>query len=212
MPERKYLGKIILLILLSLLVWTFIICFPNPYVFVRNIYRYFRPPIDPSIIKIIQTEIPDNPSEIHRFVLKTIKYKYDWENYGVPDYVSTARQAVEKRSGDCEDRAVVLASLLDAKNIQYEFKASLTHYWVDYPGKKVSRIENRDVQIFSKKDGKYRIKLPDMAKWKHYIQATKKGIWDVMPKIRKILMLSGWLLIPSIFIVLEIIKRRKTVN
>ena len=178
-----------------LALWTFIVCFPNPYIFARNVMRYIRLPIDPSIIEIIEAEVPDEPREIEKFALALVKYQYDWENYGAPDYVATARQAVDRRRGDCEDRAVVLASLLEAKNIPYDLKASVVHYWVDYPGKKARMHENEDVAFFGKEDGKFRFKMPDMSQLLYYLKSGKKGLWDVMPTSRKMLMLSGWMLV-----------------
>ena len=187
--------KVALMVAAMLALWTFIVCFPNPFVVVRNVIRYIHLPVDPSVIEIIEAEIPDEPQEIEKFVLALVKYQYDWENYGTPDYVATARQAVTRRRGDCEDRAVVLASLLEAKNIPDNLKASVIHYWVDYPGKKSSRNENEDVAFFGKKDGKFRFKMPDMGQLGHYLKSGKKGLWDVMPATRKMLMLSGWMLI-----------------
>jgi hypothetical protein len=176
-----------------LILWTFIVCFPNPYIFVRNEVRYLRPPIDPSVIELIEGEIPDEPAEIEEFVKTLVKYKYDWRNYGVFDYVSTPRQAVTRRSGDCEDRAIVLASLFEAKNIPYSLRASLIHYWVEYSGKKPSRIENEDVTFFKKVDGKYRLKLPDLSQLGRYLDIRKE--WRIVPTSRKVLMISGWLAI-----------------
>ena len=192
--------KTALFVIVMLSLWTFIVCFPNPYIFIRNVARYVRLPVDPSVVEIVEAEIPDEPEEIEKFVLGLVKYQYDWENYNSPDYVSTARQAVTRRRGDCEDRAVVLASLLEAKNIAYDLKASLVHYWVDYPGKRSSKSENDDVAFFGKEDGKFRLKLPDMGQWRRYFNAGKKGFWDVMPAGRKILMIAGWAMI--IFLVI----------
>jgi len=187
--------KIILIVVAMLLFWTFMVCFPNPFVFIRNEIRYFRPPIDPSVVELIEDEVPGEPAEIEKFVMALVKYEYDWKNYGVPDYVSTPRQAVVRRRGDCEDRAIVLASLFEVKNIHYSLKASPIHYWVDYPGKRPSRIENENVALFGKVDGKYKFKLPDLSLWRRYLSSGKKGIWDTMPTYRKVVMISGWALI-----------------
>jgi hypothetical protein len=193
--ERRKWWKVVLIVAAMLSLWTFIVCYPNPFIFIRNTIRYLRFPVDPSVIELIDAEIPDEPAEIERFVMALVKYQYDWETYGFPDYVSTARQAVIRRRGDCEDRAVVLASLLEAKNIPYNLKASVIHYWVDYPGKKPSRTENESVAYFGKVDGKYRLKLPDLSQWRRWLSAGKEGGWDVMPTFRKVLMISGWVLI-----------------
>lgn len=193
--KRRKWWKIVLMVIAMLSFWTFIICYPNPFIFIRNLIRYVRFPVDPSVIELIGAEVPDEPVEIEKFVMAQVKYEYDWKNYGVPDYVSTARQAVIRRRGDCEDMAIVLASLLEAKNIPYNLKASLTHFWVDYPGKKPSRSENENVAYFGKVDGKYRLKLPDLSQWRRYLDSGKKGLWDEMPILRKVLMISGWVLI-----------------
>jgi hypothetical protein len=186
------LWKIIVITILSIALWTFIICFPNPYIFARNISRYLRLPIDPSVVHIIETEIPDKPADIERFVMKLVEYEYDWENYGYPDYVATARQSVISRKGDCEDRAIVFASILESKKIPYNLRASVVHYWVDYAGKRRTRSENEDVSFFGKVDGKYKLKMPDTSQWQRYMESGKKGAWDAMPAYRKLMMISGW--------------------
>jgi hypothetical protein len=69
------------------------------------------------------------------------------------------------------------------------------HYWVEYSGKKPSGIENEDVAFIGKVDGKYKLKMPDLSQWRRYLKAGKKGLWDVMPILRKVLMITGWGLI-----------------
>ena len=197
------------MLIAMLLLWTFIVCFPNPYIFVRNTIRYIRFPVDPSIMDAIEGEVPDEPKEIEKFVMDLVEYKWDWQNYGSPDYVATARQAVARRSGDCEDRALVLASVFEAKKIPYSLKASPVHYWIDYPGKKSTKGENEKVAFFGKTDGKFRIKLPDVGQWRRYFAIGKKGFWDTMPGYRKIIMIAGWLTI--IFLVYFLNRRRKAV-
>lgn len=201
--------KVVLIVITALFIWTFIICFPNPFIAVRNVARYIRLPVDPSVVEIIDAEIPDDPAAIERLVLKELViYQWDWENYGSPDYVSTARQAVTRGRGDCEDRAIVLASLLEAKGIPYNLKASLVHYWVDYAGKKASKSENEDVAFFGKKDGKFKLKLPGMGQWRRHFMVAKKGLWDAMPTTRKIFMISGWVMIISLVLILN--RKRET--
>lgn len=181
--------------IMLLLVWTFVVCYPNPYIFIRNFIRYANFPIDPSIVDLINDEISNDPSEIEIFVRKLIKYEYDWKNYGVPWYVPSARDAVEKQKGDCESRAIVFASILKAKNIPYSLKASLVHIWVEYEGKKPSKIENDKVAFIGKVGDRYKIKLPDLRQWRRYIDSEKKMLWDAMPILRKIMMFSGWAVI-----------------
>ena len=144
-----------------------------------------------------------------QFVMDLVEYKWDWQNYGSPDYVATARQALARRSGDCEDRAIVLASVFAAKNLPYSLRASPVHYWIDYPGRKSNKGENEKVAFFGKTDGKFRIKMPDMGQWRRYFVIGKKGFWDTMPGYRKIIMIAGWLTV--IFLVYLLNRRRKAV-
>ena len=46
--EKRWAMVLIVVVALSL--WTFVICYPNPYVFIRNLVRYARFPVDPSVI------------------------------------------------------------------------------------------------------------------------------------------------------------------
>jgi len=195
MDVKRKKRKIILITIAVILLWTFIVCYPNPYVFVRNFIRYIHFPVDPSIVSLINEEIPNDPIDIEKFVRKLVEYEYDWVNYGVPWYVPTPDDAVMRRKGDCESRAMVFASILSAKNIPYNLKASLVHIWVEYPNKKSSAYENEDVSYIRKVDGRYRIKLPDLSQWKHYADVEKEMLWDVMPMYRKVIMLSGWVVI-----------------
>jgi hypothetical protein len=78
--KRVKWWKIVLIVAAMLLLWTFIVCYPNPYIFIRNGIRYMRPPVDPLVIDLIKVEIPDKPEEIEKFVLALVKYKYDWAN------------------------------------------------------------------------------------------------------------------------------------
>lgn len=188
----KEKWKIAVFAYIAILFWTFIICYPNPYIFIRNFARYIRFPIDTSITDLINTDIPDDPLEIEKFVKKLIVYEYDWTNYGVPWFVPTPKDAVTRQKGDCESRAMVFASILSAKNIPYNIKASLVHIWVEYPNKKPTKSENDNIAYISKVDGKYRLKLPDLSQWRKYISTDKEMFWDVMPKYRKIIMVSGW--------------------
>jgi len=205
----KEKWKIYVFAYIAFLFWTFIVCYPNPYVFIRNFVRYIHFPIDVSVVDLIDAEIPDDPSEIEKFVKKLIVYEYDWTNYGVPWFVPTPKDAIIRQKGDCESRAMVLASILSAKNIPYNIKASLVHIWVEYPNKKPTKSENDDVSYISKIDGKYRLKLPDLSQWEKYILTDKEMFWDVMPKHRKIIMVSGWTFILILACFLYIYNRYK---
>ena len=193
--KRKKWEIILITIILALLLWTYIVYYPNPYIFIRSLLRYAHFPVDPSIVGIIDEEIPNDPVEIENFVYKLVKYENDWANYGVPWYLTTPDDAVTRRKGDCESRAMVLASILSAKNIPYKLNASLVHVWVEYPTKKPSSFENGKISFVGKVDGKYKVKPPDLVQWQEYVSAEKELLWSAMPSHRKIIMVSGWAVI-----------------
>jgi hypothetical protein len=193
--KNKKWEIILISIILALLLWTYIVYYPNPYIFIRSFFRYAHFPVDPSIVGIIKEEIPNEPAKIENFVDKLVEYESDWVNYGVPWYLTTPDDAVTRRKGDCESRAMVLASILSAKNIPYNLKASLIHVWVEYPHKQPISVENDNVSFVKKVDGKYRLKPPDPGEWKGYISVEREMLWDAMPSHRKIFMISGWAVI-----------------
>ena len=54
----------------------------------------------------------DTARKALEFVTEEILYKSDFENYGVAEAWTNAEQTLKKGSGDCEDKAILLASLL----------------------------------------------------------------------------------------------------
>ena len=43
---------------LAYLLWTLLVCYPNPLVFFRNFLRYYRFPTDPSILESVPFRRP----------------------------------------------------------------------------------------------------------------------------------------------------------
>ena len=102
---------------------------------VRSIEHIRHPSIDPAAVASIARSLPNDPRLIKQAVLtRIVPYAYDWQTAGVPWYFPTTREAIAQKSGDCESRAVVLASILAYKHIPYSLHMSFDHIWVDYPG------------------------------------------------------------------------------
>ena len=53
-----------------------------------------------------------NLKEVYYYVTD-IKYEYDINKWGVPDYWQTSDQTIEDGTGDCEDHAILLQSLIE---------------------------------------------------------------------------------------------------
>jgi hypothetical protein len=172
--------------------WTLLVCYPNPLIFFRNFLRYARFPIDPAIIDRVSFPVPGEARGIEEAVRTGVRYEFDWRQYGVPWYVPTPAEVLRGCRGDCESRAVVLASLLQAREIPYRLQASPVHIWVDYPGKQPNPDENPEIAMMRREDGRYRFRLPDLVRVRDDLRLQKEALWDVMPPSGNLLLLGGW--------------------
>jgi hypothetical protein len=184
------------------LIWTLLVLYPNPLLLTESVYRLFNPPVGSEHLLFVEkweqmNRLPSNPQKIEEFVVRYVKYDYDFNIYGVPWYFPTPAEVVEKRKGDCKSRAILLAAIFEEKGVPYSFHISPVHFWVDYPGKEenefTKKYENPKTAIFS--DGRW--KLPELVDLKTYYDSWKAVLWDSMPTIRKVLLLGGWILIFS---------------
>ena len=173
-------------------VWALVALYPDPTVLVRSVRNTLQPQIQPQAVAAIAARLPNDPRAIEAYVLdRQVPYAYDWKTAGVPWYFPTTAEALRMHAGDCESRAVVLASLLTAKGIPNHLYMSLDHIWVDYPGKTANAIENPTVQIAGRQNGHWFFYLPKYfdlrAEW-----ATQVGQYVTpAPLWRVVLLLAG---------------------
>lgn len=176
------------------LIWIFIILYPNPFLLFTSVERLSNPPVG-SDLPLNVTKLSSDPREVEEFVANYIEYEYDFEVYGVPWYIPTPSEVIEKGEGDCKSRAILLASVLEEKGIPYSFRISPVHFWVDYPDKKetnfTKKYENASNALYS--DGEWR--LPELMELQAYYESWKSALWDSMPLLRKILLVSGLVII-----------------
>jgi hypothetical protein len=172
--------------------WALVALYPDPSVLVASVRHTLQPPIQPQAVAAIAARLPNDPKAIEAYVLdKQVPYAFDWQTAGVPWYFPTTAEAVRAGTGDCESRAVVLASILTAKGIPNHLYMSLDHIWVDYPGKTANAIENPAVQIAGRQNGQWFFHLPKLfnlqAEWD-----TQVGQYVTpAPLIRVVLLLAG---------------------
>ena len=170
------------------------ILFTSPIVVFKDIYRVQNPPVNPNSIDNVSM-IPNQPSMIEEWVNNQIEYEYDFGTYGVFWYIPTPDEVLEKGRGDCKSRAILLASILEKKGVEYQLHISTFHWWVSYPEKKLSRYEKPEASV---KEGE-NWKLPD-------IKSTLDRMWSVkdeyysmtlvaMPLWKKIILIIGLTLI-----------------
>lgn len=168
--------------------FTLAVLYPNPLTLGRSIAHVVDPNVDPQAARAVAATLPDDPRLIERAVLERIvPYSYDWQTSGVPWYFPTAAEALEAGRGDCESRALALASILDAKGIPYELRMSFDHIWVDYPGKKANPIENDSVVLVDDRGWKW----PDQLDLREELRNQVAFYWTPMPWLRRVVLAGG---------------------
>ncbi len=179
------------------LFWTLIVLYPDPRLLITSIARAWHPVIEPSAVRELAAGLPDDPRAIETIVTtELIAYATPWQTYGVPWYFATPTTALARGEGDCQAQAVVLASILRAKGIPATLVGSFDHLWVEYPGKRPSRLENRQVALVTQQpDNRYRFHWPRLIDWRQSWEIERAYFWDAMPRERLGLLIAGWLLI-----------------
>ncbi len=198
---RRYFPLIFIL-------WVIFVLYPNPLNFIISLQRAFNFNADPGAVESMLNDLPSDPAAIEEAVKAIIPYRHDWEVYGMPWYCPTIEQVLERDEGDCKARALVLASVLKAKNISYQVNYTPTHVWVDYEGKQETPIENAQVN-FSTRDpetGERQFQIPHI-RLSEVTDSFWDSFWGPMPEARKALLISGLL---ALIVARVILRKKKT--
>jgi hypothetical protein len=198
---RRYFPLIFIL-------WILFVLYPNPVNLAVSIQRVLNFDADPGAVESIVMDLPSDAADIEKAVLAKIPYHCDWEVYGMPWYCPTVEQVLERGEGDCKARALVLASVLEAKNITYEVRSSPMHIWVDYENKQETSIENAQVEFYEydPETGDRQFRIPDIGLGK-LTDTWEQQFWTPMPDGRKALLISGLL---GLIAGRVILRRKKT--
>ncbi len=193
---------------LILILWIVLVLYPNPANIVISIHRILNFDADPSAVEYMLDDLPSEPAEIERAILARVPYHRDWELYGMPWYCPTVKQVVQRGGGDCKGRALVLASVLEAKNISYQIRSSPMHIWVYYESKEETPVENAEVVFFrfDPETGAREFQIPDVSR-SELMSGLQEQFWTPMPDDRRILLLSGSL---GLVVVRVILGRKKS--
>jgi len=194
---------------LLLILWIVFVLYPNPLNFVISIERVRAFEVDPYAIEPMLSELPFDPTSVEKAVLARIPYRHDWEVYGMPWYCPTVEQVLERGEGDCKGRALVLASVLEAKNVTYQVHLSPIHIWVEYEGKNETSMENPQVEFYryDPDSGERQFQIPHI-RLGEVMDSFGDAFWDPMPGARKALLISGLLALIAARIIL---RKRKAV-
>ncbi len=122
----------------------FLVLFPNPRLFVRQIGRLadldaLIDPDEPRLAALHEQFAarvpPDLPNRalhqrVEQFVYETIPYDWDWNVWGSVDYTPTVAEVFDAGREDCDGRAVLAASLLRRMGREAALATDLRHVWV----------------------------------------------------------------------------------
>ncbi len=177
---------------LLLLLWVLVVLYPNPLNLVTSLQRILNPQIDAAAAAGFCQDMPSDASAIESCVLERIPYSYDWETHGMPWYFPTVEEVLENGQGDCKSRALVLASVFEAKGIPYTINWSPIHVWVDYEGKDDNSLENTAVTFYEQdpETGERSLQLPRISP-RQVLDVFWGGFWEPMPDMRKVVLICG---------------------
>ncbi len=171
----------------TLLLWTLIVLYPeSAHALHLGATRLVAPDRSRGKVRHLAATLPDDPRLIEAAVNTTlVPYAVPWQTHGVPWYFPNAAEVLEQGQGDCQGRAVVLASILQAKGIPARFVGSFDHLWVDYPGKHANALENPAAAVATQQaDGSYHFNWPQLVDWQASWEIERAYFWDTMPAWR----------------------------
>lgn len=195
---------------LFVILWILFVLYPNPLNFFLSIHRSANLAIDPGAVEFMLADLPSEPAAIERAVLARIPYSYDWEVYGMPWYFPSIEQVLEQERGDCKARALVLASVFEARGIPYLVNMSPMHIWVEYEGKEENPVENPQAQFYQRdpETGETEFQVPHI-EVRQVVDSAREGFWTAMPVPRRVLLISGLVVLIAARVMLFLGRRRE---
>lgn len=172
------------------LVWVLVMLYPDPAVLVRSMNNLLTASADVGAAEQLAAQMPSDPNVIERYVL-SMPYENDWETYGVPWYFPTASEALAMERGDCEARAMIMTSVLTAKNIPNQLRMALNHIWVDYPGKLPNEMENPELEIGGFRQSSLFVQAPQQFDGRQVLTEQFDITWSGMPLWRLVALVIG---------------------
>jgi len=190
--KRRFIRIFCALFPLLLVLWVLLVLYPNPVRLATSVQRLIDPGVDAPAVESAAAGLPDDPAAIEESVLASIPYSYDWQVYGMPWYFPTVGEVLQKGEGDCKGRALVLASVLEAKDIPYSLNTTPIHVWVDYEGKEETDTESQKASFYQldPETGRRSFGLPSINPIE-VMDTLWEGFWGPMPAVRKALLMTG---------------------
>ncbi len=120
--------------------------FPKPWLIftLAERARDFNALIDPSHVGLepfvaevraaaAEPNAPPETALVQKVVLQRVPYSFDWETWGVAEYLPTVDDVLRAGREDCDGRAIVAASVLRRMGYDATLVTDLLHMWVVTP-------------------------------------------------------------------------------
>ncbi|MFH1746657.1 MAG: hypothetical protein ABIG44_06385 [Planctomycetota bacterium] len=154
--RRWILKWVVLLIVVGVVLYPKLWLLPRQINRLRNVNAVLQPDL-PALHELEQAARqaagPDPTPQVmlavvQKVVYRHVPYAWDWEVWGVMDYLPTVEEVLEHGREDCDGRAVVAASLLCRMGYEAWLVSDIGHMWVRTsagetmsPGKGTKTIE-----------------------------------------------------------------------
>jgi hypothetical protein len=183
------------LVVLFVAIWIGAVVYPDPRPLVSSLERLRDPPVDAAAVAPIAATLPDDYQSVEDFSLGYVDYRSAWTVYGLPWYFPTVKEVLNDRAGDCQARALLAASIFEAKDMPYTLRYSFDHVWVDYPGKLAPDMEDPDTAFVADDGQGWMPNLPKRLPLWTILKVRVAYHWSPMPLLQKILVVLGSLFI-----------------
>ena len=190
---RRILRHVFVIVLVA--AWVGAVVYPDPRPFFTSLARLKHPPVDAQAAVPLAAELPDDYEAIDEYVSNYVAWETAWALYDLPWYFPTVTEVIADGAGDCQAEAVLMASILEAKEMPYTMRYSFDHVWVDYPGKGVTALEDPATSFASDQGEGWLASLPDKFPVWSILKERVAYHWTPMPLLQKILIVLGAMLI-----------------
>lgn len=105
-------------------------------------FQFIQPATVATQASIAAAGLQWKPQNVANWISNNIKYKSDWDQYGVDEFWQTPLETLKLKTGDCEDYAILGASMLRALGYDARVEFGVVnwlggvmgmHAWVEFP-------------------------------------------------------------------------------
>ena len=148
-------------------VFCFLVIYPKPWLLPRTISRYAdmnamldadNPALDPLVAELKSQLVADaTPQDalkaVEPIVNAHVPYSWDWDTWGVVEYLPTVDEVFAAGREDCDGRAVVAGSILKRLGFEATLVSDMLHVWVRTPEGSTMSPTSEDTVLAGGREG-----------------------------------------------------------